>query len=148
MLHYKVAALSVSCPAQYLHEPDLARNKMGCIVVACTEADFEFWQDNVCLLRAPYWNVGQLAAQLIMWLKPGFATDFQFDCMDSESRELFTLRHADLGFQFSSEWGEYEQATYVGREELIQFIQTFSADISTKMKADLGLDASSFLEDS
>jgi hypothetical protein len=145
MLSYKITNLKTQSPKEYLSEPDLGSNKTGQVVLACIEADFEFWQAGECLFREPEWNVGGLAMQLATWLKTGVATDFEFDCIDSESRNLFTFQRSGSGFQFLSEWSELNNQKVIAREVLIRFIQAFIKEVAQRIKTDLGLDASFYL---
>lgn len=147
MLSYQITSLRIAGPKEHLDEPDLSRNKMGRVVLTYIDADFEFWQANECLFREPDWNVGDFATQLATWLKSGLAADFRFDCIDSECRNLFTFQHSGSNFKFLSEWSEFSEIRAVERAELIAFIREFTAEVSRRIKSELGLDANTYLRE-
>jgi hypothetical protein len=109
-------------------------------------ADFQFWIGNICVLREPYWNIGELAMQLNWWLRGGMPTDFQYDCMDAEENDLFSLKKVDECFIFYSAWANENTLTMLSKADLVDFITEFSGTVKSSIKQQLNLDADAFLD--
>ncbi|GAB2792711.1 hypothetical protein GCM10027175_34220 [Hymenobacter latericoloratus] len=111
-------------------------------------ADIELWLDNKRLLRDEgIFNVGELALQLHNWAATGAATDFRYNCADTDEQDWFTLRRSGTGFHFlsTSEYVATHVTAFVEREAVLEFISRFCVEVKEKIKQELGLDAAGFI---
>lgn len=147
ILGFKLANLVNDYPESWRTEKELHKNKnnMGFWAVRSIQADFEFLIDDVCVFKENGCNVGELAVQLAWWFKSDFKTAFHYDFMDAQEPDLFTFRIQGNNFLFYSEWDEVIITELVEREALAQFIPKLAHEVNNRIKLDLGLDASYFL---
>ena len=85
--------------------------------------------------------------QLAHWLKMDFKTDFHYDCMDVEEKDLFTFRRHGNNFLLYSEWDKIIITELVDRNALAEFISKFTLEVNKRIKRDLGFDTSYFLSE-
>lgn len=145
MLHYTIENLTADSPAEWLREKELHKNKMGLYAFLGIDAEFTFCIDNVCVLKEPHWNIGELAKQLVFWLKTGLTTDFYYSSLEAEEESLFTFKKSAAGFVFSSEWEEVHSNAEINTAELERFILGFQLATRDTIRRDLGLDVSYYL---
>lgn len=107
--------------------------------------DFEFYIEKRFALREENWNVGELALQLLKWKTNGLLSDFQYNCIDAEERDLFTFKRVTGGFQFFSEWADQNIESVIDRNSIEIFIDTYSKKVKKEIKEELNLDVSRFI---
>jgi len=149
ILNFSLSNLANASPESWRAEKTLHKNKnnMGMWAFRSITADFEFLVDNVCVFKEDCWNIGELAVQLAHWLKTDFKTDFHYDCMDAEEKDLFTFKIQGDNFLFYSEWDEIIRTRLIDRDALVQFIPKLTLEVDKRIKWDLGLDAGYFLSE-
>jgi len=144
-LDFKLFNLANPSPESWRAEKKLHKNKMGYWAFRSIDAEFEFSVDNVSVFKEAFWNIGELAMQLVQWLKMGCKTDFHYNCLDAEEKDLFTFKIQGNNFLFYSEWDEIIRTEVVDHDALIQFIPRLALEVNSRIKRDLGLDAGYFL---
>ncbi|MBF9237240.1 hypothetical protein I2I05_07505 [Hymenobacter sp. BT683] len=145
MLTYKIGPLETNSPQDYLKEKELHKHPMGIWAFRSFSGDFEFFIKRHLVLAEGGWNVGELAMQLNDWLETGLQTDFHYDCMDAEEKDLFTFINHGGTFQFYAEWAAEGLPKPIARQDLEEFISVFRADVKERIECELGFNVSAYL---
>jgi len=107
--------------------------------------DFEFYLEDSLVLKQEYWNVGELAQQLLAWKNNGLQNDFHYNCCDAEEKDLFTFKLVTGGFQFMSEWADIDVEGVIDPKSIESFIDSYSITVKQDIMRRLGFDVSRYL---
>ena len=139
-LEYKIANLETHPAKERLNKIEL-----DLIDFININGYFEFYIENRIILKQDYWNVGELALQLIEWKRNGLHGDFVYECIDTEEEQLFSFKHVTGGFLFISEWADKISEIIIDRNLIDEFIDNYSKTVKQEIKEELGFDVSKFL---
>ncbi len=89
-------------------------------------------------------NFLELLASLKRWESIGFAGAFSFESSDFEDKGIFELLPVENGFVFRSCWAVSTTDVTLSRDEVVDFVRSFSQSCKAGVQAEVGINIERF----